>query len=753
MASKARGVNSYLRDVIAPLVFPGGFIEKSDKITGNCPECQKGDDHCSITILNNDIVGYCYHCKWTLEKFRAENPEYDALFEGYKKFLESNDGSSLGTLEKDYYYTNASGRVLYRKQKYRKRNGKKTFLWQRLESDGKTYSNNLPAKEHAPIYRLHEISADPAEMPADGWVYLCEGEKDADSIVSLMHLPATCLPNGAVKKNTRFHPDWLSPFKDLRVIVMSDNDSEGITSAEVLVEKLLPIASVVKKIMPTDLLGCSEVEISDKKKGYDVTDYIEEVGAEVAYQTIKRLSAEKPPELPEDPTEKLPDWIIVKITAMGNESRSINEPKFSRYFKQKYKVSRINGIYYTDGESVTDDYVMKLLQGEIQGFFVEKTGNLVQQVNKTLENACYAVQPEPDDRKIYCRGNVSLILDVNGNAVPCNEEVFSLTRIPAKYDPTATCPTFEKYLSDLLFEDDIPVVQEFFGYCLVPCTRAQAGLFIHGKGGEGKSVLRDVIMRLFGHAAIQESIHQLEERFVIANLENRLVCIDDDMQADLLGKTGTLKKLITAKEKMQVERKNKQKYDAYIYARVIGIGNSFIGSKFDHSEGFYRRQLLIDCKPKTRPAEQDDSFMSDKCVNEISGILNWALAGLRRLMQNGYHFSVSERMKETMNDTKKDNDNTLAFFEDTMYIKISDNWTEATTSADLFAAYAYWCRDNNETPVLRRSFQRRTGERYKDRKGKVCGVNGYFGFSLPQSIRDRVNRITSIEHQWLDRLP
>jgi len=749
MASKTRVVNAYLRNVIAPVVFPSGSIEKGNQIFGNCPDCGKGDEHCSITILDDNIVGCCLKCDWTIKVFLQKHPEYEELFSSYSKYCEENS-SLFDAPEAEYYYTNSSGKILYRKRKYRKRNNKKTCVWQTLEADGKTYSNNLPIGRHAPIYRLHEISQ-PDKFPESYWLYVTEGEKDADALISLMKCPATCFPNGAVKRNTKIHQDWLLPFKGLRVIVIGDNDDPGITSADLLVKKLLPVASVVKKIMPWELLQMTPEEVSSKKSGYDVSDYIEEVGKEVAYQTIKRLSDEKPPET-EDPKTSLPDWVIVKTSVRGNETRSINEPKFCDEFKKKYAISRINGVYYADGISVTDDYILQMIQMQIQDLFVEKTGQLVQQLNKTLENSSFASQPEPDERKIYCKGSISLLLDRSGNVIPYEEDVFTLTRLPVKYNPSATCPVFQAYLSDLFYEDDIPVIQEFIGYCLIPCTRAQAGLFIHGKGGEGKSVLRDVIMRLFGHAAIQESIHLFEERFIIANFENRLVCVDDDMQTELLTKTGKFKQLITAKGEMQVERKNKQKYNANLYTRVIGIGNSFLGSKFDHNDGFYRRQLLIDCKPKTRSAKDDDRFMSDKCTNEIEGILNWALVGLTRLIRNNYQFSVSERMKQITDETKKDNDNTLSFFEDDAYVKVTEEWHDITKSADLFAAYAYWCRDNNEAPIKRGSFNRRIAERYRRLRGKSEKVNAYYGIILSPQILKRVNDKYSQERAWLDRL-
>ena len=377
-----------------------------------------------------------------------------------------------------------------------------------------------------------------------------------------------------------------------------------------MVDKLLPVASVVKKIMPSDLLELSETDISCKKKGYDVTDYIEEVGKEVAYQTIKRLLKEKPPEIAEDPGKGLPEWLTIREW-QGREILRIDEPKFSEMFKDEYKVNRINGVFYVNGKEVQDDFILMLIQRKIAVYFKENTGKLTKELFTTMCNAVYTHQPAPDESKIYYRNSITINVKDNGSFDAVKEDLFTLTRIGADYDPSATCPTFIQYLKDLFYEEDIPAVQEYFGYCLIPCTRAQAGMFIKGKGGEGKSVLRDVTMALFGHSAIQEYVHELGERFTIANLENKLVVVDDDLQTDLLKNTSTLKKLITARERFQVERKLKTKYDAYLYARILAIGNTFIGSKFDHSDGFYRRQLLIDVRPKTREEKDDDRFMSD----------------------------------------------------------------------------------------------------------------------------------------------
>ena len=51
-------------------------------------------------------------------------------------------------------------------------------------------------------------------------------------------------------------------------------------------------------------------------------------------------------------------------------------------------------------------------------------------------------------------------------------------RLPVRYDPKAPQPThWLRFLSDLLYSEDIPTVQEFIGYCLIPSNNS--GVFVH----------------------------------------------------------------------------------------------------------------------------------------------------------------------------------------------------------------------------------------------------------------------------------
>ena len=118
-------------------------------------------------------------------------------------------------------------------------------------------------------------------------------------------------------------------------------------------------------------------------------------------------------------------------------------------------------------------------------------------------------------------------------------------RLPVKYDPKAAQPVhWLRFLSDLLYPEDIPTVQEFIGYCLIPSNKGQRMMVIKGSGGEGKSQIGVVLSRLFGCNMKDGSIGKISEnRFARANLEHTLLCVDDDMRMEALRQTNYVKSI------------------------------------------------------------------------------------------------------------------------------------------------------------------------------------------------------------------
>ena len=760
MKNESKHTDSYLRDVLAPLIFQNGYTERNNEITGECPRCKAGGNHCSITLLGDKPVGYCYKCHWTMEDFRKDHPEFEENLNSYSRWLKNKEDDSRQPPEREHIYTNELGKVLYKKQIFRNSDGKKTASWMTLQSDGSTWIYNIPRGKHAPLYRLHEVVESAEKMP-DAWLVITEGEKDADSLVG-MRIPATSFPNGcdSVQKGKKLaNTDWLTPFEGRRVVIMGDNDTPGVEYVEALKEKLLPVTAALKVIMPTDLLGMKFNEVAAKKKGYDITDFIDEFGKEAAYQKIKTLIDSLPVISSDEVVSKCPDWVVESPSG----KHKLNEVSFCTDIIAEKDFRCINDSFFSHGRKMTDAAVKSAIQKKLAPFFIEKTGVLTDNVFKTLKNSCFTFPTIPADGHIFCSDNTSIAFGKKGELIVYQEDAYSLMRLPVKYKSGAICPTFEKLVNGLFYPEDIPVIQEYIGYCLVPNTKAQKGLFIVGKGGEGKSTFGEAIMLLFGDAGVKDRLSSLAGRFSMADLENKLLFFDDDTDISLLQDTSFFKKIITAQGEQRIEEKYKSKRNAVIFTHLICAGNSFLGSMFDHSDGFYRRQLLVECKPKNRTESEDDSNILSCCEEESSGIFNWALEGLSRLIARGYHFEPSQRMAKLAEQHKQLDDNIRAFLSDTSVIRCKrddQDIMDAISSECFFLAYALWCRDNGETPVKRASFQRRIANDFGELKTRVTDgvkkLQGYLGFRISSEMASRIRADKNgydAESNWLNRLP
>ena len=119
---------------------------------------------------------------------------------------------------------------------------------------------------------------------------------------------------------------------------------------------------------------------------------------------------------------------------------------------------------------------------------------------------------------------------------------------------------------------------------------------------------------------------------------------------------------------------------------------------YDRSEGLFRRQIILTTRPKAA-SRTDDPFIAEKMCAEAEGIFLWCLEGLRRLIANGYSFTLSERARGNMAEAVSDGNNVVDFMRSEGYIRFRAD-SEAS-SRDLYAVYRLWCEDNALNPSRR----------------------------------------------------
>ena len=328
------------------------------------------------------------------------------------------------------------------------------------------------------------------------------------------------------------------------------------------------------------------------------------------------------------------------------DGRHINEVLFCQQFLEKHPMKCVRGRLFTvDGLIEDEGQIGNLILKEISGVLTANLSKTVANLLASIKLQAYSPPlPIEADRIHVANGTYFMDGSFTANKSYCNN------RLTVSYDPNAPTPKkWLQFLSELLQEDDIPTLQEFLGYCLLPTTKGQKMLMLIGKGGEGKSRI-GLVMR----------------------------------------------SLVTSECKMDMERKGIQSYQSQLYVRFLCFGNGALTALHDKSDGFFRRQIVL--TTKDRPAGRvDDPFLVDKLLREKEGIFLWCLEGLHRLIGNNYQFSISGKARENMETVKRSSNNVIEFLQSEGYIRFKAD-SEASSKA-LYEAYQRWCEDNAQKPM------------------------------------------------------
>lgn len=426
---------------------------------------------------------------------------------------------------------------------------------------------------------------------------------------------------------------------------------------------------------------------------------------------------------------ELPEWY---------DGKHVNEVKFCEEFLREHPMKSVNGTFFTVEGRVTDeDKLRREIYEMLKPHFSTGLGKRVNNLLEALRLEAYAPDLPIQRDRIHV-ANGTLLLDGTFSS----EREFCRNRLPVAYKPDAPAPeTWLRFLGELLHPEDIPTLQEFMGYCLLPTTKGQKMLMLIGRGGEGKSRIGVVLRSLLGSNMATGSIAKIEaSRFARADLEHELVMLDDDMKLEALPQTNHIKAIVTAELPMDLERKGQQSYQGDLYVRFLGFGNGSLKALYDRSEGFFRRQIILTTKPKDSNRE-DDPFIAEKMCAEAEGIFLWCLEGLQRLIANNYHFTVSERARENMAEAVSEGNNAVDFMRSEGYIRLKAD-AEAS-SREIYAVYKLWCEDNALHALSSRSLAAFLNENRREYNLEPTNnlylpggrrVRGYFGIEVLQRV-------------------
>lgn len=285
---------------------------------------------------------------------------------------------------------------------------------------------------------------------------------------------------------------------------------------------------------------------------------------------------------------------------------------------------------------------------------------------------------------------------------PHTPEYYSTVQLGVSYDRDATCPRFIKFLEESMDGDmeQVGLIQEMLGYFLIPVQSAQKCFVIVGAAGAGKSVLLRVLNEiLLGRQNVSNvSWQALNERFKTAELFGKLANIFADLPTKNIDDNGIFKALV-GEDYLTVEKKNRNPFSFQSCARLLFSCNSIPKNYGDRSDGFYRRLVILRFATSV-PADKRDPDLVDKFRAEADGIFLFALEGLKRLMNQHYIFSETDKNREELQQYREDSDSVLSFVREYCALEAE----KEIGSTEIFNAYKGYCEECGLKPYSQRGF-------------------------------------------------
>lgn len=303
------------------------------------------------------------------------------------------------------------------------------------------------------------------------------------------------------------------------------------------------------------------------------------------------------------------------------------------------------------------------------------------------------------------------------------------TTVTPKDMPT---PRWDKFLDDTFNKDAeiIAYVRDLLGYAATGVIRNHILPFFYGAGGNGKSVLTDVIMHLLGDYAgsapagflMAKTINQHETE--IARLDGlRFVVASEINPSDRFDEAKV--KLLTGGDQLTARRMREDHYDFRPTHKLFLMGNHQPRVSAG-GPSFWRRLRLIGFTNQVRKEDMIDNLTDLLIEEEGPGILQWVVDGAANMLTNG--LQEPDSVIEASQEYAEEEDSLARFV--TEHLKLGGGDAVRVPQADVKRRYKQWCDEQAEKPMSGHMFTRELKKRFQVGRLDTNGASFYTNATL-----------------------
>lgn len=650
--------------------------------------------------------------------------------------------------EKIYVYRDVEGNYLYEKARYKiPEPSYKTFIIRRKDAlTGKYIYKNATRGLTRVLYKLPEAkqAAKNGEL-----LFIVEGEKDCDTLFAQGLIATTSDSGGGTHGQSKWPIACNAHLKGADIYVIPDNDESGREHAQ-----------GVALALYNSGIDCKILELPGLEAKGDVTDWFEAgATAEMLVELTKEAMAWGPktqfkgtanPEetAPVDQDELgrhlgiVPPLDRAPINTEGNvlylpgvkDLRRLpiftdiaNGERFVAQHADLVRYTPESGWFWFDGMRYIQDEdnimvkeMAKRTARSLEDIPVQGAELMAQKyrwINKSMGvggygNMLKAASSHPAvtarlsdfDSNGYLINAADGVIDLRDGKIYPHDRTYMCTKMihpDVKYEIDAECPRFLQFMVEIMDGDwdMIRFLQRLFGYCLIGKTREHIAPFFHGGGGNGKTTLLELMLKIFWLYGYASGAEMWMRRATRDNMENlihlrgrRFVTAGEIDSGDRLDENRV--KSCTGGDTIRGRDLYSKPIEFFFEGKIIFFGNHKPRIT-DMGKGIWRRVLMV---PFDVTIERQDDNLPAALWEERDGILMFLLGGAVSYLQ--YGLVPPQKVRAETDKYKYEQDTVGQFIEE----KCLMGQGQMCQVMKLYRAYNNWCQARGQMPKSQPQF-------------------------------------------------
>lgn len=309
--------------------------------------------------------------------------------------------------------------------------------------------------------------------------------------------------------------------------------------------------------------------------------------------------------------------------------------------------------------------------------------------------------------------------------------------IQVEYDLYAKCPKFTKFIDDIMGHNAnlIKYLQTIIGYCLTGDTSEQCYFIFLGTGSNGKTTLLNVLRALMGALCKNIDFTTLSysgysARNDLARLIGARLVTSVEVQSRSCVNESVVNR-ITGCDPITVKFLYSEPFEYIPKYKLIVAGNEKPNIE-GLSHATWRRIRLIPFNVRFDDSNGINKNLYHELIEELPGILTWALEGCLRWQQEGL-VTPTEVVTATL-EYMAEKDTVGAFLKECCIVDPQG----AIKSSDIYDNYVKWCDNNEQSKMGKKNFSKMLNDKGFV-KEKFSGNKYWKGLSFP-SVAQHLNQ-------------